>query len=58
MTVEYFQVISKECGLTFEELSNMSIGNVLDVIYTYIDLHDPKRKQVKNATQEDIDRMF
>ena len=56
MTVEYFQVICKECGLSFKELENMSIGNALDVIYTWIELHDPNRKVVRNATQEDIDR--
>lgn len=56
MTVEYFQVICKECGLSFDELENMSIGNVLDVIYTYIDLHDPNKKKTRMATQADIDR--
>ena len=56
LTVEYFQVMAKECGISFEEMENMSVGNVLDVVYTYIDLHDPNKKHVRNATQADIDR--
>ena len=34
----------------------MNIGDALDVVYTYIDLHDPNKKRVRNATQADIDR--
>ena len=48
--------MAKECGLSFQELENMSVGNVLDVVYTYIDLHDPKKEKVRKATQADIDR--
>ena len=48
--------MAKECGITFEEMENMSVGNVLDVVYTYIELHDPNRKNVRPATQADIDR--
>ena len=50
--------MAKEVGIGFEEMECMTIGNVLDVVYTYIDLHDPKKERVRNATQEDIDRMF
>ena len=50
--------MAKECGISFEEMDSMTIGNVLDVVYTYIDLHDPKKKRVRKATQADIDRMF
>lgn len=58
LTVEYFQVMAKECGLGFEELRRMSVGNVLDVVYTYLDVHDPKKQNVRKATQKDIDRFF
>ena len=56
--MEYFQVMAKECGLSYEELRHMTVGNALDVVYTYIELHDPDRKTSRAATQEDIDRMF
>lgn len=56
LTVEYFQVMAKECGVGFEEMQNMTIGNVLDVVYTYIDIHDPNKKRTRLATQDDIDR--
>lgn len=58
MTVEFFQVMCKECGLSFKELENMSIGNALDVVYTWIEFHDPNKKQVRQATQADIDRFL
>lgn len=56
MTVEYFQVITTECGLSYADRESMNIGDALDIVYTYIDLHNPDRKQTRMATQEDIDR--
>ena len=48
--------MAKECEISFEEMENMSVGNVLDVVYTWIELHDPNREHVRKATQADIDR--
>ena len=51
--------MAKECGISYPEMESMTLGNVLDVVYTYIELHDPKRKSnVRKANQKDIDRFF
>lgn len=46
-----------EAGLTDFDM-DMDIGATLDLVYRWVDFHDPNKKQVKIASQDDIDRMF
>lgn len=50
--------MARESGLTTEDMRLMNINDVFEYVYSWIDFHDPERKTVKKATQEDIDRFF
>ena len=49
------------CGMSFEMISNMTAGNLVDYILSYIDFHNPekteeeKEEKVKMASQVDFD---
>ena len=49
------------CGMSFEMVSNMTAGNLVDYILSYIDFHNPEKKEekkvrrVKIASQADFD---
>lgn len=49
--------MAREAGLTTNDMDYMSVGDVLDYVYSWIDFHNPKDR-VRPATQDDIDRMF
>lgn len=49
------------CGMSFEMISNMTAGNLVDYILSYIDFHNPEKTEekkegrVKIASQADFD---
>ena len=49
------------CGMSFEMISNMTAGNLVDYILSYTDFHNPEKKEekkevkVKTASQADFD---
>lgn len=46
------------CGMSFEMISNMTAGNLVDYVISYTDFHKPskeKKSQVRLATQADFD---
>lgn len=49
------------CGMSFEMISNMTAGNLVDYILSYIDFHNPEKTEeekegkVKMASQVDFD---
>lgn len=49
------------CGMSFEMISNMTAGNLVDYILSYIDFHnsekteEEKEGKVKMASQVDFD---
>lgn len=56
-------IIAKEAKLSFEELDMLTIGNVLDYIYTYFNLRSKQddaangKPTIRKATQADIDAL-
>lgn len=49
------------CGMSFEMISNMTAGNLVDYIISYTDFHKPKdekesKGKTRLATQADFDR--
>ena len=46
------------CGLSFDEMCLMNIGDALDFIYTYVEMKNPKEERSRKATQKDIDGLF
>jgi hypothetical protein len=46
----------KQCGLTLDELSEMTIGNALDYQTKYVEMHSNKKeKKAVRATQNHFD---
>lgn len=49
------------CGMSFEMISNMTAGNLVDYILSYTDFHNPEKTEeekegkVKMASQVDFD---
>lgn len=58
LTTETFLLMCRESRLSFEDMESMNLSDVFDYVYTWIEFHDPDSKNVRKATQEDIDRMF
>ena len=58
MTTEQFLALCYKCKLSSDDLEVMTIGNCLDYIDEWIDLHDTEKQEtvnVRNATQADFD---
>ena len=56
-TSESFFMCCKQCGLTLDELSEMTIGNALDYQTKYVEMHSDNKKEKKavRATQNHFD---
>lgn len=50
-----FQVICYQAQLTLPDLEIMSVGNCLDYVQEWIDVHNPKKERKRKATQADFD---
>ena len=57
-TVESGTDVCKQCGLTTEEMEEMTIGDCLDFIQEFVDNQKKtgeKKEKVRKATQKDFD---
>ena len=51
-------VLSRECGLTHDDLEHMTFGMALDYIDEYLEMKNPNKQSqssVRKATQADFD---
>lgn len=58
MTTEQFLSLCYKCKLSSDDLEVMTIGNCLDYIDEWIELHDSskeKEEKARKATQSDFD---
>jgi hypothetical protein len=52
-------VIGKRAGLSFEEINELTVNDLLKYVNIYVDMETGKRKQRRRmATQADIDAFF
>lgn len=54
-TTEEFLALCYKCKLTNDDLENMTYGDCIDYIDSYLELHEEKEQKVREATQSDID---
>ncbi|MGG3888646.1 hypothetical protein [Metabacillus fastidiosus] len=47
--------MSYKCGLSKDDLEDMTIGMCLDFIDEYVELNNPKKEKVRRASQNDFD---
>ncbi len=57
-STEEFLALCYKCKLTNDDLEEMTYGDCIDYIDSYLDLHDTNKERVKIADQSDIDRFF
>jgi len=59
LTVEAYQMMAHECGLTVFDLDRMNISDVLDYVYNWVEekkkLQEEQGGGAREATQADID---
>lgn len=52
-------VIGKRAGLSFDEINELTVNDLLKYVNIYVDMETGKRKQLRRmATQADIDAFF
>jgi hypothetical protein len=52
-------VIGKRAGLSFDEMNELTVNDLLKYVNIYVDMETGKRKQRRRmATQADIDAFF
>ncbi|UTI44739.1 hypothetical protein [Niallia sp. RD1] len=59
MNTETFQALCYKCKLTRADLEDMTIGDCLDYIDSYVELMNPKKKKknkARKAKQNDFDK--
>ena len=57
-STQEFLAIAYQCKLTNADLEEMTYGDVIDYIDAYIEMNDPEKEKVRNATQDDINAFF
>lgn len=50
--------MAREAGLSHEDMRLLNISDVFEYVYSWIDFHDPEKKNKRKATQTDIDNFF
>lgn len=55
ITTDSLLLLCRQCGLSKEDLEDMTIGMCLDYIDEYIEMQNPKKKKARRATQSDYD---
>lgn len=55
ITTDSLLLLCRQCGLSKEDLEDMTIGMCLDYIDEYVEMQNPKKKKARRATQSDYD---